>query len=316
MVIFEKNVIKGIIGGIKSYIPSVNRYSGTGGTDDSGYCYAVWLRHLYVLSQVQSIDTNSFKSILEIGPGESMGVCLSAMMSGAESAAAVDIFDHIDRQKNFEIGQKVISFFKNKKPIPANQDFPFLSPKIPENVKLADLPIDWGQVDEKIDKVQNYLELFTNHKKSPLQFLAGDWMKNFRPDSCPDLVIAQGVFQYIDVLTAFQKISSWLRPGGIISLQVDYSSMGITKDWNGHWALGQATWRIMEGKRPFFANRLTHSEIKTAALIHGLEVLAEQKEEVGTRLEQSNWQIQNSRYKNIPPEDFFVSRCHFVLRKI
>ena len=72
--------------GLLSYVPALNDVlpSKTGGhTDSAPYCYGVWMKHLTLL------HANGFpgvpQTIAELGPGESLGVGLCALLSGVES---------------------------------------------------------------------------------------------------------------------------------------------------------------------------------------------------------------------------------------
>jgi hypothetical protein len=63
-----------ILKGMLTYVPVLNtwrvRHGGTGGSNSSRYCYAVWLRHLVTL------DRYGFKIkdavVGELGPGDSI----------------------------------------------------------------------------------------------------------------------------------------------------------------------------------------------------------------------------------------------------
>src|SRR6185312_8607882 len=76
-----------------TWIPLVNnwrrRRASTGGTDNPRYCYSVWLRHLTTLQscgfQVKGARVG------ELGPGDSIGIGLAALLSGAEYYIGLDM---------------------------------------------------------------------------------------------------------------------------------------------------------------------------------------------------------------------------------
>src|SRR5262245_65287719 len=74
---------RSLIVGIATYIPGLRSLTGrkTGGTVSARYCYAVWLRHLSFLHR-HGLPT-TFETVAELGPGDSLGVGLAALLSGA-----------------------------------------------------------------------------------------------------------------------------------------------------------------------------------------------------------------------------------------
>ena len=71
-----------LVVGMATYIPGLRILTGrrTGGTVSARYCYSVWLRHLSML--YQSALPTTFKTTAELGPGDSLGIGLAALLSG------------------------------------------------------------------------------------------------------------------------------------------------------------------------------------------------------------------------------------------
>ena len=82
------NIVKGTL----TFLPPLNawraRHAGTGGTDSPFYCWSVWRRHLQGLLQFGF--TPSGARIAELGPGDTIGVGLAALLSGAEQYTGLD----------------------------------------------------------------------------------------------------------------------------------------------------------------------------------------------------------------------------------
>src|SRR5918993_6076035 len=82
-----------IVKGVLSCVPVLDRCrlkrAATGGSGSARYCYSVWLRHL------QLLNANGFSvadaRVGEIGPGDSIGTGLAALLSGARSYVALDV---------------------------------------------------------------------------------------------------------------------------------------------------------------------------------------------------------------------------------
>ena len=73
--------IRIIIRGILGYFPLILKpyRKGTGGTSSARYCYSVWLRHLSLLKE--NGMHNIPETIAEIGPGDSLGIGLNALIT-------------------------------------------------------------------------------------------------------------------------------------------------------------------------------------------------------------------------------------------
>ncbi len=74
-----KVIIRGIIKIIIPWLYDIFKKRGTGGTNSSNYCYSVYLRHLVLL--YENGMQNLPKSIVEIGPGDSLGIGLNAIIT-------------------------------------------------------------------------------------------------------------------------------------------------------------------------------------------------------------------------------------------
>jgi hypothetical protein len=86
-----------------SAIPAVkrriqNRSFGTGGTNSGRYCYSVWLRHLAHAAN-NGLQTCP-RVVAELGPGDSLGTGIAALLSGAEQYVALDVVPHANVERN------------------------------------------------------------------------------------------------------------------------------------------------------------------------------------------------------------------------
>jgi SAM-dependent methyltransferase len=75
-----------------------------------------------------------------------------------------------------------------------------------------------------------------------------------------DLVLSQTVLEFPqDLAGMYSEMCRWLKPGGIMSHEIDFKSIGITVEWNGHWSCSDALWRLAAGRRRHRLNREPHS---------------------------------------------------------
>ena len=82
-----------ILKGILTWVPVLNtwrlHHATTGGTDSPRYCYSVWLRHLITAPYRYGFKITRAR-IGELGPGDSIGIRLAALLTGASRYVGLD----------------------------------------------------------------------------------------------------------------------------------------------------------------------------------------------------------------------------------
>ena len=108
--------------GMATFIPGVAALAcgGSGGTDSSRYCYAVWLRHLMKLAEA-GIDTG-FADVAELGPGDSLGVGLCAVLTGADRYFAFDAKAHAHKETNLQTLGRLVELLARQEEIGADAE--------------------------------------------------------------------------------------------------------------------------------------------------------------------------------------------------
>ena len=119
-----------LIYGISTFIPGFykirSKVKGSGGTFSSRYCYAVWFRHL--ISIFTKTGKNKFDTIAEVGPGDSIGVGLLALLLGANKYYAFDVVKFANVKKNLKIFYELVDLLKKREHIPDQNEFPRVNP--------------------------------------------------------------------------------------------------------------------------------------------------------------------------------------------
>jgi peptidoglycan/xylan/chitin deacetylase (PgdA/CDA1 family) len=81
------------------------------------------------------------------------------------------------------------------------------------------------------------------------------------PSVQADLVMSQAtMFVVPDPAATYRRLASWLKPGGVMSHTLNFSSHGMTPDWNGHWTITPPIWRAKQGRHSYYYTQVSHSE--------------------------------------------------------
>ena len=240
-----------ILKGILSSVLPLKRFKipqATGGTCDSSYCYSVWMLHLQALQR--NGMTNIPKIVAELGPGDSIGTGLAALLAGAEHYYALDIHTHWNTEKNLTIFDELVELFRNEPGIATD----LLS-------------------EERISSIRKEIASPTAEARFIHCFVP--WQDTaIIQNASVDLIISQSVLEYMDDLEGvYHTLSEWLKPGAMMSHAIDLSSLGLTTEWNGHWTYSDLQWRLYKGKRIMTINRAPASVHLSLIEKNAMEIL-------------------------------------------
>ena len=104
--------------GIATFVPGVRRLANrrAGGPASARYCYSVWLRHL-VMAHKSGLSTQP-AVVAELGPGDSLGVGLAALISVASQYFALDVKAHASDHRNLEVFDELANLFARQENVP------------------------------------------------------------------------------------------------------------------------------------------------------------------------------------------------------
>jgi hypothetical protein len=203
--------------------------------------------------------------VAELGPGDSLGVGLAALLSGAENYIALDAVRYTDSARNLQILEDLIALFRNRAPIPDQGEFPLVQPPLSSYAFPAEF-LTSARLEAALDPVR--LDVIRAALASPATRLRdggpvcynAPWTIGMIEEAAVDLVFSQGVLQFVrDLPGVYTGMVGWLKPGGIMSHEIAFQSIGITKEWNGHWSCSDPLWRVAAGRRRHVTNRDPHS---------------------------------------------------------
>jgi len=308
------NTLKPIMGGLKTHLRSGSEV-GTGGTNSARYCYSVWLRHLVLLRR-QGLDVRP-AVVAELGPGDSIGTGLAALLAGAQTYFALDVVDHSRPGQNETIFEDLVRLFSARSPIPGEREFPKVHPRLsdyrfPSSV-IAEAQLASALEPARVERLRRDVQNPRTATSSVRAFAPWHGKNVIAPGSA-DLVFSQAVLEYVEDLgQTYRALHTWLRPGGVMCHQVDFGAHdGMAQVWNGHWGYSDLTWRLIRGKRSFFLNRQPASAHLEAMRTAGFRVLHVERVHDSRGLSRN--QLGGS-YRYLPTEDLTTSKAHFIAVK-
>jgi len=106
------------------FLPATGRFFRelTGDTDSARYCYAVWLRHLTMSRESGLSDTP--RVVAELGPGDSIGIGIAALLTGAEKYYAFDVCRYATNQRNIVFSRNCCACFQINRRFLMHRSFP------------------------------------------------------------------------------------------------------------------------------------------------------------------------------------------------
>jgi len=296
--------------GIATFIPGLYRLrirgGATGGTDNARYCYSVWLRHLVVASE-SGFNTGP-GIVAELGPGDSIGIGLAALLSGSEKYYALDVVGHASLERNLKTFTDLVSLFKNRVNIPGQDEFPQVKPYL-DTYEFPGQILNGKKLQNALntDRVQRIQDSITNPDRvdSMVQYRVPWHSRDGIQRHSVDMIYSQAVLEHVDDLQeAYRAMGLWLKPNGFISHQIDYRSHGTAAEWNGHWTHSDLMWRLIRGGRPYLLNREPHSAHIRTLQDEGFRVVCERKVCSNSNISRNNLA---QRFRDISDDDLCIS---------
>ena len=269
---------KYILLGLLTHVPGLHAalHRGTGGTNSARYCYSVWLRHMAIAAQNSTMPPHG--TLAEIGPGDSLGIGVSALLCGFERYYAFDHVAHAASPTNLQIFDELVALFRARAPIPGDAEFPNAHPKLLDyafpSAYLTEERLAAALAPERVARLRADLEQL----QGAISYVA-PWQDRVAQQGGElDFIVSQAAMEHVDRLEeAYATMATWLKPGGIMSHQIDYKCHEMSEVWNGHMGYSPFVWRLMRGRLPYLLNRRVHSQHVRIMQSLGLRILTELK---------------------------------------
>jgi SAM-dependent methyltransferase len=249
------------LAGIAARIPGLNGRlvnRGTGGTDRPIYCRSIWFKHLAHL--LNSGMESRPERVGELGPGDSLGVGIAALLTGVDHYVALDVKPYATSARNVVILDGLLELFNAEAP---DENAARGWPPYAELLQDAGGPLDIAALTETIDEarvaaIRRSLGEGSSDGAAPTARYVAPWDTVDDLDrGSLDLVLSHSVMEHVrDLPATYAACHDWLRPGGWISQQVDLQCHGLARGWNGHWGYrSERHWNLIAGARDCWINR-------------------------------------------------------------
>jgi SAM-dependent methyltransferase len=252
---------KRLLKGLASFVPGTTRLVAprSGGTNSARYCYSVWLRHLS-LAREQGLCESAPAVVAELGPGDSIGTGLAALLSGSEQYYGLDVVDYVPHERSAAIFEELVQLYRARAPIPGPEEFPEAKPPLGSYEFPAFLQADerhrQALQDDRVAAIRKAVGSRGRLSSGPVRYAAPWQNGSLIAPGALGMIFSQAVMEHVDGLDeAYRAMHRYLKPGGFMSHQIDFRSHGTADEWNGHWTYQDWQWALFRGRRDFLINR-------------------------------------------------------------
>jgi hypothetical protein len=201
--------------------------------------------------------------VAELGPGDSLGVGLAALVSGADRYHAFDVVRHAQVKRNLAVLDELVALFKSRADIPGEAEFPEVQPLLPSygfpHHVLGDQQLAAALADDRLARIRDGVQN-QNQPGSMIDYRTRWFDDKAIERESIDLLFSQAVLEHVDDLAgSYRAMRLWIKPGGVLSHQIDFRCHNTARAWNGHWRYSDAVWTLIRGRRSYLLNREPYS---------------------------------------------------------
>jgi len=257
-------------------------------------------------------------NVAELGPGDSLGIGLAALLSGASNYYAFDVVKFANIGRNLEVFDELVALFNKRERIPDATEFPEAQPllesyEFPAYI-LTDARLRDALDPRRVESIRGILTGIEPNSEGPIgiSYFAPWDSSAILMEASVDLIFSQAVLEHVDDLEhTYRTLHRWMKPGGVMSHQIDFRCHDAVKQWNGHWAFSDWTWRLMRGRRPYYLNREPHSKHLALLIRNGFKVVCDMRGETKSAIKRKQLA---RRFQNLTNED--LSTCSALIQAI
>lgn len=271
--------IRSVVKGAMTFVPGMERLLPkpiAGNNPPSSYFYGVWLKHVAFLAENGLYGPP--RTVAELGPGDTLGLGIAALLSGADRYYGLDIIAHTTREANLKVLDELVPFFQKRAARPT-KGFPDFDHMLDERLFpgriITDEALASALRPERIEHIRRALASPAGKSEGITLGYKVPWSDaTVVEENSVDLIVSQAVLEHVaDIDETYHALYRWLKPGGVMSHQIDFRSHNLAKEWNGHRAIPEPIWKVMMGNRTYFINRQPWSEHCRAISNCGFEIV-------------------------------------------
>lgn len=239
------------------------------------YYYDKWMKHLFYARK--NGFSNKLFIFAEFGPGDSLGVGLCALLSGASRCYAFDVVRHATSEKNIDILNELVVLFRQNTTVEIDINEKGRSERVTVSPcgLIGKKELGIFIAGERVEAINKALvEGECNGIK--ISYIV-PW-KDFSliEEGSVDFLISNAVMEHVDDLEfAYDACARWLIKGGCMSHGIDFRCHGTANRWNGHWSYSARQWEQLRGDRAYLLNRAPYSKHKEIIQSKGFQVITE-----------------------------------------
>jgi len=275
------------------------------------------MRHLCMVQRA-SLPVR-FDVVAELGPGDSLGLGLAALLTGARTYYAFDIVPYTRNDRNARVLRELVEIFRRRVPVPDAQEFPEVLPRLQDwsfpGKVLTEAHLNQTLDPARVAAIERALLNIEGSRGGPIEIrYEAPWnaAESIRENSV-DLIFSQAVLEHIDDLEGtYSAMHRWLRPDGVLSQQIDFRAHYLDRRWNAHWTYSDLVWKLIRGRRPYLLNRQPLSAHLLWLERMGFEVVRILKEQKVSAVRREQLA---RRFRDLSDEDLTTSSVYIQARK-
>jgi hypothetical protein len=218
----------------------------------SYYFYGLWTKHI-----AQYLDATGSKmpsTVVEIGPGASLGAGICALLTGAKRYFALDLIPHTTLDENLKTLDELVKIFRDREGVRNARGFPNYQHTLNSNFFAAryfsEKILTVTLTDERVEAIRQ--AILGKPSSISIQLVA-PWESEaaYRIlKGKADFIFSHSVMEHVsDIVGAYRIMGELCSIGAGMSHQIDFRSHGFTRPWNAYRQLNEDEWeKICVGK--------------------------------------------------------------------
>lgn len=268
--------------------------------DIAGSCYTSWFRFLV------SIGKPAPLRVAEVGPGDSLGVGIAALLSGADTYYPIDRFKRDNNYDNLKLLDELLKMFNARAPIPDDLAYPRAYPRL-QSYEFPETLIPNLEKNLAPGRIEKIREAVTQIQAGNATGSCGEILIQYLQENEEppiDCVVSAATMEHVeDPGAVYRRTWNMLVPGGVFAHNAGLDCHGTAPLWNAQYTYSDFVWSLVRGRTMYLINRWPNSWHVAALKRLGFVVEQNNPLRLPSRLERKDLAAQ---FKDMPEDDFTV----------